>query len=807
VSAVASACCRDSEPDPVIPSLPMGAAEFRTVFAGVRPARIAVLIDQDDQDWQETCRRIIESLTSTWGGKYCIIVPTDGTQIDPVFWGLLEAYDPDYICEYDKTCLDLKIAAPEKYGELLEAAVIQASTGQTPEELRDAMDRALRRTPVETATITPELKGELKARLAPFFVEDEVTELRFSAREVIGYPLTALSAILPHCEHAGGLVLAEVDIEGVPPLWVESFLGASYHEETERIEACGVVTKRVKLTSSDLYQLTTAQLANHRNEKLPDYVENSPFEVGMAALSLYSLKSERSWETPVAVVVGQTLKDFALYFDLSRMRTGVSWLLPSWLDKVQEQTHAGRFANAVLHAAAFDRVRSIDFVSTSHGKEELERIIDDLHAVSVPVQVSIKTQGRIGDLNNLLASPRVVFNTDNFATQTTLHVLEGKAAGFFPTPKPKGFTRIVPYDHRWITELRVDGLSYPRHHALGAWLIRHTAIGTQEARTGKQGLCYFCPNVAYFGGDVDTILLRPELHMPNAEAVFKRLAESAGLSCKLSDKGFFSRDVVLKMGGLEYAAALVREPRHFAVLQAYLADKTAPAAGLYLASDSRRYLSLADVSTVLADEEQAVSLVDTLLSRKVLHRGTVLKCQYCRTADWFSTADLADEFACKRCGRRQVIQSGHTLRKAEPVWYYQLDEIAYLGLRNDMHGPLLALDHLRKRHKSFSFTDELEIWKPNEETPFIEIDICCICEGVLTIGEAKTTERIEGGGKAEVRSLTRYKEVAALLGARRFVLATTEVWSAQTLKNATAAFVGTNIEIVSLGGAEIFNVV
>jgi hypothetical protein len=62
--------------------------------------------------------------------------------------------------------------------------------------------------------------------------------------------------------------------------------------------------------------------------------------------------------------------------------------------------------------------------------------------------------------------------------------------------------------------------------------------------------------------------------------------------------------------------------------------------------------------------------------------------------------DLADEFNCKRCARKQPIQSRHTFGQAEPVWYYQLDEIAYQRIRNDMHVPLLALDYLRKKNTS-----------------------------------------------------------------------------------------------------------
>jgi hypothetical protein len=167
--------------------------------------------------------------------------------------------------------------------------------------------------------------------------------------------------------------------------------------------------------------------------------------------------------------------------------------------------------------------------------------------------------------------------------------------------------------------------------------------------------------------------------------------------------------------------------------------------------------------------------------------------------------DLADSFRWKRCLRQQAIQSKHTLGQPEPAWYYQLDEIVYQGVLNDMRIPLLTLDYLRRKDRSLSYTDELEIWKPDAPKPFIEIDICCVYEGALTIGEAKTTDRIEGGGKRERRSLHKYREVALLLGARRFVLATLGAWSAETLANATNTFADTNVEVMSVQGEQILS--
>ena len=95
-------------------------------------------------------------------------------------------------------------------------------------------------------------------------------------------------------------------------------------------------------------------------------------------------------------------------------------------------------------------------------------------------------------------------------------------------------------------------------------------------------------------------------------------------------------------------AALVRNPRHFAVLSEFLRDsKQQSAAGIYLASDRRRYLNLSAMTAIVGDQDMATSLLDHLLDKGLLHRGTILKCQYCRTAAWFT---LSDSQGCMKAG-------------------------------------------------------------------------------------------------------------------------------------------------------------
>ena len=777
-----------------------------------------------------------------WGGRSALIVPTDGRSIGPLFWELLEAFDPDYVTCYHQTGLDWKLGVPAQYQDALERE-LKRHFGEEPAtpEQRESIDEAMTAAEADQFGIEPELELELKRRLSPFFFEDSVLNITsLSARTAPAYPLTPISTIVPNCEHPKVLSLIEATIDAVPPLWVDAATGGSYPDYVSLLSQQGITVDKISFDESTLHGLfsllmqaggreqrdRTVRAVNRNDVAVFDALTSTPFAYSMLGLTQYRSVKDRGTKIPAVVVVGYTLEDFALYFNLSRLRSNVFWLLPDWVAAHRSvvpgggpipyaqmspaEKSFGLFADIVLRGLNSSAFQHVAFLSNSHTAPQLEEARDKLDTASSysrmrPTKPLQAHSSFPGNLNALVYEPEAVFNTDNFAVPTTQQVQEGKAAGFFPTPKPKGFTKIVPYDHRWITELRIDGHIYPRHPNLGEWLVQHHLLGSQDVRVGARGVCYSCPSPMYFGGDIDTILIRPQLYVPSGAQVFERLANSAGWVSKLSDKGFYARDTVSKFGSLEAAAQAFRNPRHYAVFTEFLKEKSnTGAAGKYLTSDKRRYLDFAGMEAALGNPQEALSFVDSLVGKGLLHRGLILKCDFCRTADWFSLADLDHGFTCKRCRRSQPILSRHALQAQEPKWYYQLDEIAYQGIRNDMHVPLLALDHLRKSSISFLYVDELEVALPGADHPFIEIDICCICDGVLTIGEAKVTDRIEGGGARERHSLQKYRDAAGKLGVRRFVYATSKAWLAQTHANVQSVFAGTAIETVPLTSHELY---
>jgi hypothetical protein len=146
----------------------MDTLDFRTVSASVRAARIAILVDEADPDWQVMCHGAIEFLSGTWGGANALIVPTDGNVISPLFWSLLEAFDPDYIRQYVKTGLDVRRSRPAEFAAILEREINSRSKNLLA---RNSVEKALESSRVSRWGISLELENELKNRLAPFFLE------------------------------------------------------------------------------------------------------------------------------------------------------------------------------------------------------------------------------------------------------------------------------------------------------------------------------------------------------------------------------------------------------------------------------------------------------------------------------------------------------------------------------------------------------------------------------------------------------------------------------------------------------------
>lgn len=104
--------------------------------------------------------------------------------------------------------------------------------------------------------------------------------------------------------------------------------------------------------------------------------------------------------------------------------------------------------------------------------------------------------------------------------------------------------------------------------------------------------------------------------------------------------------------------------------------------------------------------------------------------------------------------------------------------------------PILALDFLRREStQNFSFTTDRELWKPEALRPDAEVDLFCVVDGILTVGEAKKEDRLGKNTSDENAEIRKYKRIAASLAARHLVFATlSDAWNMQTRERILSAF-------------------
>jgi hypothetical protein len=796
--------------------------DFKTLFVSVRPARVAVLVNSADPDWQHTCQRIIEFFCMTWGGAHHIIVPTDGNTISEPFWEILKTFDADYIYQYSKTLFDLKYSAPDKYAQIIEQKLddwLKDSPGSDRNYYKKYFEDNSKQQWVESFGVSAVLEKEIVSRLAPFHFQDHVVHARIGAGTGAGYPLTAITDLIEYSDHPAEINEYPATVPDIPTLWYTTITGQFRKSDSENLKADGM-----SITQSDFSEHNAFTYIGNLSARLHKIDE--PFAMSMLGVGTYMPARWAFWKEPVTVVIGGTFEDYCLYQCLSRLRHQVAWFLPQWGDFFRtgvEKHKAGgggaegrdrfalEFARAVLNASRIEgRDRKIEFLSSSLQQSECQETIKLLYEASFSDSDFLHRAVYRPSISGLLDSPIRVYDTGSAARARIQQFVNGESAGFFLSPRPTKFTSLNAYEHRWISEISIPDHHLPRHPILGTYVLRGGLLTTQDARIGVNGPTYFCPNTIIGNADVDYSLVNPTVKLPSAFEVMNYVATVNDLQGGYSDKGHFLAEAIRKFGGLDNLAAAYRRNERHRLLDKF-SDKTAPAKGVYdegVLIRDRRYLDFVAVEKLLAgDKVISRQLLDDWAAQEILYRGFIFKCSLCRNPDWYAIDEVTNEFRCKRCGRSQRFTSEHWREPEEPSWYYKLDEIVNQGHSHNMRVPVLALSFLGKsKRASFLYSTELEFHDLTTRALVMEIDLCCILDGILVIGEAKKGDELGRNATEDAECATKYRDFAQRMCASEVVFATTQIhWSSRTLDQIKKVFLNSPIKYRILDGQQILS--
>ncbi|WP_425246852.1 hypothetical protein [Streptomyces sp. NEAU-NA10] len=179
-------------------------------------------------------------------------------------------------------------------------------------------------------------------------------------------------------------------------------------------------------------------------------------------------------------------------------------------------------------------------------------------------------------------------------------------------------------------------------------------------------------------------------------------------------------------------------------------------------------------------EESSRQLLDGYLQRSIAARGLLLTCGQCVGTAFYRLEDIGPGFRCQRCRQHSpIVRSAWKGQELEPQWYYGLDEVAYQGLRSNIHVPVLALATLAKSAQSFLHMPEAIVHR--DGYPDIEVDLWAIVDGRIVIGEAEISDRLEPTKRREAQRCAALKGLIEDLSADEFVMATTgPAWDGRT---------------------------
>lgn len=134
--------------------------------------------------------------------------------------------------------------------------------------------------------------------------------------------------------------------------------------------------------------------------------------------------------------------------------------------------------------------------------------------------------------------------------------------------------------------------------------------------------------------------------------------------------------------------------------------------------------------------------LDNLVELGAFFIGNKIKCKNCGSALWYSLQELSNNMDCKGCMQEIRLP-------IEELPYYKINDVirnnldSKSGSKNNLHGNLTVLYTLislrEQSWHSFLVLPPQNYYKRNSKRPISDIDIICIMDGSLIIGEAKNS--------------------------------------------------------------------
>lgn len=752
-------------------------AETRVASLTLRPPRVALLFRGDVQ-WREWALLAIRAVSAHWGGRGYVLVPFgEGGSIDPTVLSHVVEYDPDYIAIMRNPLsawLELRpdlISLPD--GTTVDG--LAATSGDT--DVHDPDERVAARVLTESCSpLRYASRREGLGTLQHISMAPPVDSSAFSVAPPPGVDVGATLAA--SAKWTGDLALWAAALTGLPldlaprPQPSDEELLRWFlqqrnpPEELSRVEGKGTPEDLERLAT--WFEASSPDVGKYQNGFAPD---------------------------PVAVVLGDTVNDFALALVLERMLAVVMWLpeqvlqahfdkgwrAPSDLEALIERNTIGEDAPALsaslsadVLVAALNRLRKRS-TTTIDGKL-FESGSPTLVARSPAFAREAQTLLMSAHLGDSTPVPVLTDEDGTVALQIPVQsVLPLRPAlNKFGSPT-------------WLVDVTIDDNPMPAGRSLSPKWLAHESNFAQ-LRSSRAGITFHASSFGFISGGtvLSSRLARPRLTFLGLRRWIEAQASEEDVHTSVSSVGQNAELLARRLGGRTRLLDIVSSPllpvlREFVPRNGDTSTSKAFPDGDGVLASRVRFLTRSAMERVtpqLAPDERR-ALVDTLIGSRLMRQGLILGCDECSTVAFYSIDELGFEFKCDRCDAMNPLAQDRWHREAEePRWFYDLHPAFRDVMRTRSDVVLLAANHLRSSSRNYSDAPELD-FKSSDVGNLFEIDLVAQVDSELVVLEAKSNGSL-GSGAERLRAVRKRFEAARLLHADEVVFACTGSWSEET---------------------------
>lgn len=677
---------------------------FEIIKRNSRGRRYAILV-RDTIEINEL-ESILISINKIWGGYQTYLIPYSNTGIDSIFLKMLREMDPDYISLWN-----------------------------------------------EEDTIPSWLLDTVKKFCNPFKGANGIlSNCIFHDKYKRKYPHVPIKIVNQYALEEGLMRLSKIRWDKNKNWDYLSFLSLIGHcdfiDETTQVLR-NMNSQDILINLNQIF-ISTNRFTNIHNRR---YL---PSDINLYGLNkwIYTNSKIKYEGHTLYFILGNTAKDFMYYFNMTRYNSFVFFIdtMENFKKDVDKQLYIFNYLEDLFSSGKIKNVEIIYSGNYSDNTDILDWLKEKLYNLYSSLDINISF------MNNAFYCNEIEFY--NFLGESERTLFKNNTTlDYIMAPKFEGLENKPATDFRWIAEIELSNYN----PIINSNINYYQPLN--NIRFSKKGISFEAINeMIYSNQKTYEALKQIPVHYNSLDINISTLLNSNNYYDMISNQGKYSLNIIRKFNNkIDDLAVILKNINYRKIFDTYL-DETPVIKPHhnFIKIQGRNYLNYTHINNIIGTSSIANEILTNLITKRILHRGFLIKCEECASSFWISIDEIGDYIKCKQCSHEMFYTynlSAFGNNNFEPIIYYKLDEVFFKAWINNFDVPILTLAYLKSNSvKNFEYLPEVCIYEKEDNKEYCEIDFICNSDGKLIIGECKSNDIIEES------QIQKYRHIASMLG-------------------------------------------